>query len=188
MPKFELILLFWVCVTRYAQSTQNKMFAYLSNISSVGVKLIFCLQINTGFLQNDSITFNVRSQVCPKYPKQVCNISRKTWRMKLIFCLQVKVKKVSSAWYYHFICVWPWMSKLRKIPSLLFLCNFLRKKWVTKLIFCVEISMKAWYKLIQWFWWGWSSISKVPKKSKFAMSLRYLKKERRDEVDVFACR
>ena len=31
-----------------------------------------------------------------------------------------------------------------------------------KLIFCMKISMRACYKLI-WFWWGWSSIPKVPK-------------------------
>ena len=45
---YRLILSFWVCVTRQAQSTQNK-FAYLRNISrkAWGMKLIFCLQINT---------------------------------------------------------------------------------------------------------------------------------------------
>ena len=42
------ILSFWVSVTRHAQSTQNK-FAYLCNISikAWGMKLSFCLQINT---------------------------------------------------------------------------------------------------------------------------------------------
>ena len=41
-------LLFWVSVTRHAQSTQNK-FLYLCNISikAWGMKLSFCLQINT---------------------------------------------------------------------------------------------------------------------------------------------
>ena len=45
----KLILSFWVRVTRYAQSTQNK-FAYLSiSTEKHGgrVKLIFCLQINS---------------------------------------------------------------------------------------------------------------------------------------------
>ena len=39
----------WVCPTSHAQSAQNKKFPYLSNISrkAGGVKLIFCLQINT---------------------------------------------------------------------------------------------------------------------------------------------
>ena len=44
----KLILSFWVSVTRHAQSNQN-MFACLCNISikAWGIKLIFCLQINT---------------------------------------------------------------------------------------------------------------------------------------------
>ena len=46
---YKLIVSFWVCVTRHAQSTQNKNFAYLWNISRKvwGMKLIFCLQIKT---------------------------------------------------------------------------------------------------------------------------------------------
>ena len=30
---FKSILIFWVCATRHVQSTQNKKFAYLCNIS-----------------------------------------------------------------------------------------------------------------------------------------------------------
>ena len=54
---YKLILSFWVCATRHAQSIQNKKsyayqnkkYAYLCNISSKawGMKLLFCLQINT---------------------------------------------------------------------------------------------------------------------------------------------
>ena len=47
---YKLILSIWVCATRHAQSTQNRKFAYL------------------------------------------CNISRKTWMMKLFFCLQIITK------------------------------------------------------------------------------------------------
>ena len=44
---YKLLLSFWVCVARHAQSTQNK-FSYLCNPEKHGgVKLIFCLQINT---------------------------------------------------------------------------------------------------------------------------------------------
>ena len=45
---YRLKLSFWVCVTRHAQSTQNKKLAYVCNISreAWGMKLIFCLQIN----------------------------------------------------------------------------------------------------------------------------------------------
>ena len=96
--------------------------------------------------------------------------------MNLNFCLKIKV---CSNCYYHCRCVWPDMSKLLKIASLLFLCNILRKNWVIKLIFCMQISMKACYKLIVWFWWGWPSIPKVPTTA----SLQYLRKEVKDEVD-----
>ena len=45
----KLILSFWVFIDRHAQSTQNKKFAYLCNISrkTWGMKLIFCLWRNT---------------------------------------------------------------------------------------------------------------------------------------------
>ena len=49
------------------------------------------------------------------------------------------------------------------VTNLLFLCNILRKKWAVKCIFNMQISMKACYRLILWFWWEWSRISKVPK-------------------------
>ena len=61
----KLILSFWVCVTRYALSAQNKYAYLLCNISrkAWGMKLIFYLQINTSFLQVDSITLGVCSQL-----------------------------------------------------------------------------------------------------------------------------
>ena len=45
---YKMILSFWVYIARHAQSTQNKKFAYLFNISrkTWRMKLIFCLQIN----------------------------------------------------------------------------------------------------------------------------------------------
>ena len=46
---------------------------------------------------------------------------------------------------------------------MLFPRNILIKQWVMKLIFCMQIIMKVSYKLIPWFWLGWSSIPKVPK-------------------------
>ena len=67
-----MILSFWVSVTRYAQSTQNK-FAYLCNISikAWGMKLIFLpADKPKRFLQNDSITLDVYSQTGTKYQKQ----------------------------------------------------------------------------------------------------------------------
>ena len=76
--------------------------------------------------------------------------------------------------------MWPDMPKLPKITSLLFFCNILRKKLVMKLIFCMQISMAACYKLMVMVRHSQSS-----QHSKFAMSLQYLKKEVKDEVDFF---
>ena len=75
----KMIISFWVCLTRHAQSIQNKRFAYLCNISRKAwqMNLIFLPADNhKSFLQDDCIILCVHSQVCPKYLKQqVCNIS-----------------------------------------------------------------------------------------------------------------
>ena len=103
---YRLILSFWVCVTRQAQSTQNK-FAYLRNISrkAWGMKLIFCLQINTKVFNTkvDSITLSVHSLACPKYPKQqLCNIfaisrgKHEGLKHEVKFGLQMNVKFSSN--------------------------------------------------------------------------------------------
>ena len=44
----KLMSSFWVCIARHVQSTQNKKFLYLCNVSrkTCGMKLIFCLQTN----------------------------------------------------------------------------------------------------------------------------------------------
>ena len=46
---YRLILPFWLCKKKHAQSNQNNMFAYLCNILRKAwvMKLIFCLQMNT---------------------------------------------------------------------------------------------------------------------------------------------
>ena len=45
----KVILSFWVCAARHAQTTKNWKFAYLCNISrkTWEMKLFFCLQINS---------------------------------------------------------------------------------------------------------------------------------------------
>ena len=129
---------------------------------------VFCLQINTNIFYKLIVSLwvcvarHAQSTQNNKCTISFCNISRKTWRMNLIFCLQVNVK-VSSNCYYHFRFVLPDIPKVPKITSLLFLCNILRKNWVMKLIFCMQISMKACYKLILWFWRDGQVFPKFPK-------------------------
>ena len=73
----KLVLSFWVCTTRHAQSTQNK-FECLFNISKKAwkVKLIFCLQMDTKVFYKLIVSaLGLYSQGCPKYPKkEVYNI------------------------------------------------------------------------------------------------------------------
>ena len=92
---YKLILSFWVLLARHAQRLQNK-FAYICNISrnTWRIKLIFLpVDKHKRLTHVDSIALRVRSQACPKYPKeQVCNVSTKIRRMKLIFCLQINIK------------------------------------------------------------------------------------------------
>ena len=169
---YKLILSFWVCPTRHTQSTQNKKFAYLRNISRKarggggrGAEVDFLPENkHKRFLQVNSITLGLCSQACPWYPslQYLCKISRKAWRMNLIFCLQIK-SKVSSNCYYHFRCAWLGMHRLPKITSLLFLGSILRKNWVMKLIFWRQMSMKACYQLIVWFDGDGQAFQKVPK-------------------------
>ena len=75
------------------------------------------------------------------------------------------------------------MLKLLKITSLLFLWNMSRNKRVMKLIFYIHISMKCFFKLIQWLLIGMDKHSQNSQKSKFGISLQYLLKEVRHEVD-----
>ena len=135
------------------------------------------------FLQDGSITLGVISQTCPKYQKQSVYIifatshGKHEWWKWFFACWQVL--NVFSNWYYHFRCVWPGMSKLPKIKSLLFLYNMWRKKWVMQLIFYRQIRMKACYnKLILRFFDGYGqTFPKFPKKqvcNVFTISLKKL--------------
>ena len=95
----KLILSIWSCVTRHAQSTQNRRFAYLCNIPRKAwrMKLIFCLLINTKVFYKLIVSLRVcvsrhAQSTQTTYLLYLCNISRKMWGMKLIFCLQINIK------------------------------------------------------------------------------------------------
>ena len=97
--------------------------------------------------------------VCPsmlKLPKItglifLCNILRKNWVMKLIFCMQVSMKACYK------LIVWEWskIPKVPKIASLQCLYSISKKKLKLKLIFCMQsfqvyfntLSIKVSYKV-----------------------------------------
>ena len=104
-----------------------------------------------------SITFRLHMQACPKYPKQqMYNIFG-----KYFFACRL-TSKVSSNWCYHSRSVWAGMSNLTQNNKFAISVQYLKKE-VSDDVDNLQVSMKACYKLILWFWWGWSSISKVRK-------------------------
>ena len=102
---YKLILsfcVFCVCSIRRAQSTQNKKFQYLCNISRKdwgGVNLIFCLQMNTEGFYKLIVSLWVcvasHSQSTQNKFTYLCNISRKTWKWTWYFAYKW-TSKVSS--------------------------------------------------------------------------------------------
>ena len=130
---YKMILSFWVSVTRHAQSTLNK-FAYLCNISikASGMKLIFRLQINIKVFYK----MTVSSWVCIARHAQS---TQNNWFTISLQYVKENVKdevdilpadkrrRFLETDTIIFRCVWPSMSILPKITSLLFLCNTLRK-------------------------------------------------------------
>ena len=111
--------------------------------------------------------------------KYLCNISRKTWRMKL----QINIKGFFN-WHYHFRCVW---TEIPKITSLSFLYNILRKKWMLKLIFCIHTSIKVSCILIEWFLIEVEKHSPTSQNNKFAI-LYNISKNKWDMKLYLPCR
>ena len=74
LPRVDIMIL-GVCI-KHAQSTQNKKFAYLCNISRKAWDEVGFLRADKHecFLQVHGVTLGVCSKMCPKYPKQVYNI------------------------------------------------------------------------------------------------------------------
>ena len=67
---YKLILSFYVCVVRYAQSTQINKFAYLCSRKPGKQSWFFIYKKKQErFLQIDIITLGVQSLPFPKYPK-----------------------------------------------------------------------------------------------------------------------
>ena len=110
----KLIVPFWVCVTRYAQNTKNKKFAYLCSIfrKSRGIRLIFCMQINTKVFHKLIVSL----WLC------IARHVQSSQNNKFAIFLQYLKENVK----YGVDFSPKGMSKVPKITSLLFLCNILR--------------------------------------------------------------
>ena len=207
MQKFEvfykLILSFWVSITRFSQSTQNKKFGDVVDFLPVDKF--------ESFLQVNSITLGVHSQACPNYQKhqvwitsqylkenvkdkagfsladkrqrflQINTISlqylEKKGVRKLIFCMHMSMK-VDANWHYEFDWDGPAFPKLPKKQ----LCSVITI-FQMKLIFFMQLNTKVYFKLIStllaskfptgWYYHYWWVCSSILKALK-ATSLKYL--------------
>ena len=95
---YKIMVSLWMCVSRHTQSTLNKNFTislqYVKENVKDDVDFLSASKCER-FLWSDTI-------ICvwpgmPKLPKItsllfLCNILRKNWLIKLIFCMQIRIK------------------------------------------------------------------------------------------------
>ena len=86
----------------------------------------------------------------------LCNVSKKTSRMKFIFHLQPNIKNFFTLILSFRLCVARYVQMTQNNKYAIYLQYFI-KRLVMKLIFCMEISKNVFHKLILW---GSSSILK----------------------------
>ena len=107
-----------------------------------------------------------------------CNIIRKKWMMKFIFCMQTNIEV--------FCKVIPsiWVSVTRHALStqnkFAYLCNILIAAWGIKLIFCLQINTNVFYKMIVSLWVCIDRRTQSTKNSQFTISLQNLKENMKD--------
>ena len=137
----KLILSFWVCPARHAQSTQNRKFAYL------------------------------------------CNISRKTWGMKLLFCLQINTK----VFYKVLVSFWVCVSRLAQSTQnnkFAISLQYLKENRKNEVGFLL-VDKHQRFLQIDPITLGVARHTQITQNNKFAFSLQYLKKKVSDEVDLW---
>ena len=94
---YKLILPSSMCVSRHAQSTQNKKFVYLCNISrkTLGIKWFFCLQINAKVFYKMTFWVCATKVTQRTYIKKFLIFSqylKENGKIEFIFCLQMNTK------------------------------------------------------------------------------------------------
>ena len=76
-----------------------------------------------------------------------CNISRKKWMMKFVFCIQINIKVLYKLILSFWVCATRHVQSTQN-KKFAYLCNISSKAWEMKLIFCLQINTKVFYKLI----------------------------------------
>ena len=98
-----------------------------------------------------------------------CNISRKKWMMKFVFCIQINIKVLYKLILSFWVCATRHVQSTQN-KKFAYLCNISSKAWGMKLIFCLQINTKVFYKLIVSLWLVYPGMPKVPK----TIRLQYL--------------
>ena len=110
-----------------------------------------------------------------------CNILRKKWMIKLVFCLLINIK----VFYKLILSFWMILSHAQSTQNkFAYLCNISIKVLGMKLIFCLQINTKIFYKMIVSLWVCVARHAQSAENSKFTISLQYLKENVNDEDDV----
>ena len=116
-----------------------------------------------------------------------CNILRKKWMMKFIFCMQINIE----VFYKLIISILVGVIRHNQSTQNNFtcLCNISMhayfQAWRMRLIFCLQINAKVYYKMIVSLWVFVARHVQSTENNKFKISLQYLKENVKDELDFF---
>ena len=99
-----------------------------------------------------------------------CNILRKKWMIKFIFCMQIKIE------VFYKLTLSFWVSATRHAQSIqnkfTYLCDTSIKPWEMKLSFCLQINIKVFYKMRISLWVGVARHAQSTQNSRFTISLQ----------------
>ena len=154
MPKVPKISLHILAISQKKKWGTKLIFRQLIFLQVDIIILISCLQIDIkGFF-----ILILAFWVCVTRHAQItqnnkllflCNIFRKKWVEKLIFCMQISMKvsynlistlsssKFPTRWYCHYWWAWSSILKVLKVTCLQYVCNISKKKLGMEFIFCI---------------------------------------------------
>ena len=190
-----------MCVARHSQRNQSNKFTTSLQYLKENVKVEVPAENHKRFLQIDTIILGVWPGM-PSLPKitsllLLCNILRKKWVTKLIFCMQISVKlsyKLTLSFWWR----WSSIPNVPKEASLQCFYNISKRELEMKLVFCMQIKIQVFFKLIStlwalkfpskwyyhsrryYYWWARLGILKVLK----VTSLQYLYNISRKELGM----
>ena len=118
-----------------------------------------------------------------------CNILRKKWMMKFIFCMLMKFifcMLINIKVFFKLILLF-WVSVTKHSQStknkFAYLCNVSIKAWQMKLIFCLQINTNIFYKMRVSLRVCLARHTQITENNDFTISLQYLNENPKDEVD-----